>query len=69
MMNTDLNCYKVVFIDFDFDKDTDQATRDKCEWLADNTVWLATDSDDVMEQITDATGFCIRDIQVELLLA
>ena len=59
--------FKVTFIQFDFTDDLDDEALDvesQDEIYEDvmGTVWDADDEDDLMEEITCATGWCIKSI-------
>jgi len=58
--------FKVTEIEFDWDKETNYAlTSDfMSETISDtlSIVWEACDGDDLVEEITAATGFCVNSI-------
>ena len=54
--------FRIVEIDFDFD---DEMTNDDKSEIVDEvmaTTWEASDPDDLVEEITSATGWCINSI-------
>jgi hypothetical protein len=54
--------FRIVEIDFDFD---DEMTNDDKSEIVDEvmaTTWSAIDGDDLVEEITSATGWCINSI-------
>ena len=54
--------FRIVEIDFDFD---DAMTNDDQQEIVDevmSTTWSAVDGDDLVEEITSATGWCINSI-------
>ena len=59
--------FQVTQIEFDFDEDM---TRDeKIDVLDDNIgLWDADDEDDLIEEITTASGWCIKSINYRHLL-
>ena len=60
--------YRITKIDFDFDSDildTEEMTDEDCQEIIDETMsttWEAIDEDDLIEEITNATGWCINSI-------
>ena len=60
--------YRITNIEFDFDSDildTEQMTDEDCQEIIDETMsttWEACDGDDLVEEITDATGWCVKSI-------
>ena len=60
--------YRITKIEFDFDSDildTEQMTDEDCQEIIDETMsttWEADDGDDLVEEITSATGWCINSI-------
>ena len=49
--------FKILDIDFDFDLDCDV---DKWDYIG--TVWDAEDDDDLVDQVTNESGWCINGI-------
>ena len=66
--------YRITKIEFDFDSDildTEQMTDEDCQEIIDETMsttWEASDEDDLIEEITDATGWCINSIDYRHVL-
>lgn len=64
----------VTQIEFDFDSDildTEEMTDEDCQEIIDETMsttWEADDEDDLIEEITAATGWCISSIDYEIQL-
>ena len=58
--------FQVTFINFDFTLDSEEEiTQEEMDEAVDcalSTVWDADDEDDLMEEITAATGWCIKSI-------
>ena len=60
--------YRITKIEFDFDSDildTEQMTDEDCQEIIDETMsttWEADDGDDLVEEITAATGWCVNSI-------
>lgn len=54
--------FQVTEIEFDFDEDCTLGYQEDliCDTLT--TIWDADDEDDLMEEITCATGWCIRSL-------
>ena len=58
--------FQVTKIEFDFDSvilDTEAMTDEDCQEIIDETIsttWDADDEDDLIEEITSATGWCIN---------
>jgi hypothetical protein len=56
--------FKILDIAFDFDEDYD-ITLDDCVYINSiyiDTVWDAEDDDDLVDQITNESGWCIEGI-------
>ena len=66
--------YRITKIDFDFDSDildTEEMTDEDCQEIIDETIsttWDADDEDDLIEEITNATGWCINSIDYRYVL-
>ena len=66
--------FQVTKIEFDFDSDildTEQMTDEDCQEIVDETIsttWDADDEDDLIEEITSATGWCINSIDYRHIL-
>ena len=56
--------YRVTFINFDF-SGVDDVTQEEMDEAVDealSNVWYADDEDDLVDEITTATGWCINQI-------
>ena len=66
--------FQVTRIDFDFDSDildTEEMTDEDCQEIIDETMsttWEASDEEDLIEEITCATGWCINSIDYQHVL-
>ena len=66
--------FQVTQIEFDFDSDildTEEMTDEDCQEIIDETMsttWEAIDEDDLIEEITNATGWCINSIDYRVLV-
>ena len=66
--------FQVTKIEFDFDSDildTEEMTDEDCQEIIDETMsttWDADDEDDLIEEITSATGWCINSIDFRHVL-
>lgn len=63
--------FNVTTINFDFETDDDLTLDDETqEEIIEDTlgVWEADDEDDLIEEITCATGWCIKSIEYEIQL-
>ena len=60
--------FQVTAIDFDFDDDLHD--EEKADILADSVghIWEADDEDDLVEEITCATGWCIKSLNFRHIL-
>lgn len=66
------NLYQVTDIEFDFtgDDEDDLPTLGYQEDIISDTLttpWYADDEDDLLEEITEATGWCIKSINYKLI--
>ena len=67
--------FQVTKIEFDFDSDildTEEMTDEDCQEIVDetiSTIWDADDEDDLIEEITCATGWCINSIDYRHVLS
>ena len=67
--------FQVTKIEFDFDSDildTEEMTDEDCQEIIDetmSTIWEASDEDDLIEDITCATGWCINSIDYNHVLS
>ena len=66
--------FQVTYIDFDFSSDDDtwgDVDPDYQQEVIDETkatIWFAVDEDDLIEEITSATGWCINSIDYRHIL-
>lgn len=64
--------FQVTEIAFDFDDSFDEPLTDEYkEELRDGvfgTIWEADDEDDLVEEITAATGWCVKSIDYRIIL-
>ena len=63
--------YQITYIEFDFGDDLYSMTEQEIEELYDDyvgTIWEAEDGDDLVEEITAASGWCIKSIDYLHLL-
>jgi hypothetical protein len=63
--------FQVIDIEFDFDEDEDDLDDDYKSDLFDEvlaSIWEACDEDDLVEEITSATGWCIKSINYRHIL-
>ena len=64
--------FRIVEIDFDFDDSTGLFPIEDQQEIVDEvmgTVWDAADEDDLIEEITSATGWCINSIDYRHILS
>lgn len=57
--------FKVTEIEFDFDDPDEEFTEHHFDKITDevmSTVWEADDEDDLVEEITAASGWCVKQI-------
>ena len=56
--------YQVTYVEFDFDGDDEMIAYDKDKLTSEyiGTTWEADDEDDLIEEITCASGWCIKSI-------
>ena len=63
--------FRVTFIHFDFGDDNFELPPAMQEEVIDetfSTIWEADDEEDLVEEITAATGFCVNSIDYEHVL-
>ena len=62
--------FQVLYIEFDFDNEEELSAFDRDSITAEciGTVWEACDEDDLVEEITSATGWCIKSIDYRHVL-
>lgn len=56
--------YQITYIQFDFDDEDEMDAYDKDRLTSETigTIWEADDEEDLVEEITCATGWCIKSI-------
>ena len=57
--------YRITEIDIDFEDDNYELSSSEQKEIIDDvmsTTWEASDSEDLVEEITSATGFCVNSI-------
>ena len=62
--------FQVTYIEFDFDNEDEMDAYDK-DLITSETIgslWEADDEDDLIEEITSATGWCIKTIDYRIIL-
>ena len=62
--------FQILYVEFDFDEEDEMDAYDK-DRLASETIgqiWEADDEDDLVEEITCATGWCIKSIDYRHIL-
>lgn len=62
--------YIVRHIEFDFGDDVDELTVEEKQNILDDSIgwWEADDEDDLIEEITSTTGWCIKSVDFEHML-
>ena len=62
--------FRVTFIHFDFEDDNFELLNNANEVIDEtfSTIWEADDEEDLVEEITAATGFCVNSIDYEHVL-
>ena len=63
--------YRVTFINFDF-SGVDDVTQEEMDEAVDealSNIWYADDEDDLVDEITAATGWCINSIDYDHILS
>ena len=63
--------FQVTYIEFDFEDELYSMTEQECEDFYDDyvgTFWEADDADDLIEEITCASGYCIKSIDYRHVL-
>jgi hypothetical protein len=63
--------FQVTEIEFDFDDPDEEFTQhhyDKVTEETLNTIWEADDEEDLVEEITNSTGWCIKSIDYRIIL-
>jgi hypothetical protein len=62
--------FQILYIEFDFDGEDEMDAYDK-DLITSETIgqiWEAADEEDLVEEITTATGWCIRSIDYRHIL-
>ena len=57
--------FRIVEIDFDFDDSLEDITKEERDDIVEEvlaTTWEASDGDDLVEEITTVTGWCVNSI-------
>jgi len=62
--------YQIAYIEFDFDGEDEMDAYDKDRLTSEmiGQIWEADDEDDLIEEITCATGWCIKSIDYRIIL-
>ena len=62
--------YQVTYIEFDFDGEDELTAYDKDLITSEivGSIWEAVDDEDLVEEITAATGWCIKSIDYRHIL-
>jgi hypothetical protein len=63
--------YQVTEIEFDFDDPDEEFTQHHYDKVTDETlgtIWEAEDEDDLVEEITAATGWCVFSLDYRIVL-
>ena len=63
--------FQVISIEFDYDEDDDDFPEhgfDNVLYETVGMIWEADDEDDLVEEITCATGYCIKSIDYRIVL-
>ena len=60
--------FQVTYIEFDFDDDIDEKEQDEIYEEVCSTSWIVKDEEDLVEEITNATGWCIKSIDYRIIL-
>ena len=64
--------FQVTYIEFDFGDDLYPMTEQETEDVYDDyvgTFWEAEDGDDLVEELTSASGYCIKTIDYRTVLS
>ena len=64
--------YQITYIEFDFGDDLYPMTEQETEDFYDDyvgTFWEADDEDDLVEELTSASGYCIKTIDYRNVLS
>ena len=62
--------FQILYVEFDFDDEDEMDAYDKDRLTSEiiGTLWEAVDEDDLVEEITAATGWCIKSIDYRHVL-
>jgi len=62
--------YQIAYIEFDFDGEDEMDAYDKDRLTSEmiGQIWEADDEDDLVDEITCATGWCIKSIDYRIIL-
>jgi len=63
--------FQITYIEFDFGDDLYSMTEQETEYFYDDyvgTFWEADDGDDLVEELTSASGYCIKTIDYRHIL-
>ena len=62
--------FQILYIEFDFDDEDEMDAFDKDSITSETIgqIWEADDEDDLIEEITCATGWCIKSIDYRIIL-
>jgi hypothetical protein len=62
--------FQILYVEFDFDDEDEMDAYDKDRLTSEiiGEIWEAVDEDDLVEEITAATGWCIKSIDYRHVL-
>ena len=62
--------FQITYVEFDFDGEDEMTVYDQDITTAEviGTIWDADDEDDLVEEVTTATGWCIKSIDYRHVL-
>ena len=62
--------FQITYVEFDFDVEDEMTAYDQDITTAEviGTIWDADDEDDLVEEVTTATGWCIKSIDYRHVL-
>ncbi|NBX50789.1 hypothetical protein EBT25_12820 [bacterium] len=63
--------FQILYVEFDFDDEDEMDAYDKDRLTSEiiGEIWEAVDEDDLVEEITAATGWCIKSIDYRHVLS
>jgi uncharacterized lipoprotein YmbA len=65
-----MNYYKITNIEFDFDgEDLTQEEQDEIIQEATNCLWTSPTEEDLVDTISDNTGWCINSLSYDVIVA